>query len=498
MNLRLRWALTFFSMVLYWVIPDSFYGLWVPYLLAFILLLGLKDLSNTLTTLFILSLLLIPSQLYQVTNLSFLKSWLSPLIPLTFLFPSTTLAIQHKRTTGTRYRYWLRLSGFSTFIGNGAFQVAHGISVFLFASSRRGLHLALRSPAFFLPVLWLLTGLLVKLLHLDGIDHLSTAASWIWAPLLCLTFAALNSEQLSVYLRAIAFGLGLSSAFGVVIWLINPSIETPILNLLPFISSLHQARVPGSHDAWAATGFFFHRLKFAHLSLLLLPTLLFIPKRMVQAIVALLVITAIVLSHAAWATIVGGTLLALYVVCKLWKQPRGEVLVAGALLCTIAVHLVLLTQPNLSNTLIAKSPSLQTRQFMATQAVTQIEEQPIGLGHGGYKAWSINHYPTELNNRQLPRTLPHNLGLATLAETGIAGWTIFVALLAYLLSQSMEVLWRTRASKQAKRLALFIGSGTLTLLGLGMLHDPLYHKPVAFGWMLLLGLSHKLSSDHSI
>ena len=135
---------------------------------------------------------------------------------------------------------------------------------------------------------------------------------------------------------------------------------------------------------------------------------------------------------------------------------------------------------------------------MATQAIEQIEKLPIGLGHGGYKAWSLEHYPSELDNRQLPRTLPHNLGLATLAETGVAGWTMFVALLAYLLSQSMEVLWETRKSTQAKRLAFLIGSGTLALLGLGMLHDPLYHKPVAFGWMILSGLSYKLSTDHSI
>ena len=246
--------------------------------------------------------------------LGFLKIWLSPLIPLTFLFPSTTISAQRnvQRNPPTPYRHWLRLSGFTTVIGDGAFQVVHGISVLLVASSWRSFRGALRSPAFFIPVLWLLTGLFLKLLYLDGLDHLSTAASWLWAPLLCLTFAALNSEQLSTYLQAVAVGLGLSSGFGIILWLLNPPLETPILNLLPFISSLHQAQIPGSHDAWAASGFFFHRLKFAHLGLILLPTLLFIPKGLIRTLVASVVIAAITLSHAAWALIVGGALFVLY------------------------------------------------------------------------------------------------------------------------------------------------------------------------------------------
>jgi len=500
MNLRLRWALAILALALYWAIPASLYFLWTPYLLGFVLLFGLRHLGNTLLTLFILSVLLIPIQLYQATQLDFLKSWLCPLIPLTFLFPATACSLEHRahRHPMVGYRHWLRLTGSTTFIGNGAFQIVHGLSVFLFASPSKSFNRVLTSPAFFIPILWLLTGILLKLLQLGGLSHLSTAASWLWAPALCLSFAAFSPEQLRNYLQGIGSGLALSSAFGLVIYIFNPSLEAPILNFLPSISSLHQAKIPGSENTWAASGFFFHRLKFAHLSLLLLPTILFIPSRVIKLLSAVLAVVALVLSHATWAIVVAVALLPLCIVLRLRKLPKAEFVIGAALLCTLAVHGLIVGQPNLSEKLIAKSPSLQTRQFMATQAIEHIEERPYGMGHGSYKAWSIEHYPSEFNNRQLPRTLPHNLGLSTLVETGIAGWSLLVALLTYLLSQSVEVLWKARASAQAKRLAFLIGSATLTFLGLGMLHDPLYHKPVAFGWMVIIGLGHRLRTDHSI
>ena len=62
---------------------------------------------------------------------------------------------------------------------------------------------------------------------------------------------------------------------------------------------------------------------------------------------------------------------------------------------------------------------------MAEQAIEVIVEKPWGLGHGALSigAWRITK---ELNNRQLPRTLPHNLGLSTVVETGILGWTLMM------------------------------------------------------------------------
>ena len=135
---------------------------------------------------------------------------------------------------------------------------------------------------------------------------------------------------------------------------------------------------------------------------------------------------------------------------------------------------------------------------MAKQVTALVADNPLGLGHGGYKTWSIENYPADMTNRQLPRTLPHNLGFASLIETGVIGWSLIVGLLAYLLTLSASVLERSVTSETANLLALTVGGGTIALLGLGMLHDPLYHKPVAFGFMTIIGLGHALRRNHSI
>ena len=56
---------------------------------------------------------------------------------------------------------------------------------------------------------------------------------------------------------------------------------------------------PGQPDQFAAGGFFFHRLKFAHLTLLLLPVLFVLNRRLSYFGLAI-VLVALGLSQATW------------------------------------------------------------------------------------------------------------------------------------------------------------------------------------------------------
>ena len=501
MNLRLRWALALGALTLYWFLPTSIVWLWAGYLACFCLVFALRNFGSLLSTLFILSLLLIPAQLYQTTSIALLKIWFSPLVPLSFLFPDLNRSVSHSRSSNSqpRFKTLIGLSALSTFLGNGAFQILHAFSVILIGERWRMLYKStLKSPALFIPLLWLVTGVLLRIGQNGDLKHLSTSASWLWAPLLCLIFERLNPAQLKHYLRFTLLGLLLSSCFGLGIYLINPSMESSLLRLLPFISSLHQGMLPGTTDTFAVGGFFFHRLKFAHLCLLLLPAVALAPGRWRALLCLVFIGTAIVFSHAVWAWVVLAALLLVYGIYLTRLGPPLTVISGVGVTFALLVHAGLMMKPELNAQMISKSPSLETRQFMAIQATELIVQNPLGLGHGGYKTWSLQHYPDELNNRQLPRTLPHNLGFSTLVETGVMGWTLIVALLAYLLSLSGKVLGQSVTSETTRLVALMLGSGTLALLGLGVLHDPLYHKPVAFGFMTLVALGHRLSRNHSI
>ena len=503
MNFGPRLALSAVSLVAYWLLPTTLPLVWGAYLVVLVLLFGLRDSLSPLIMLVVLSLLLLPLSLYSTKiSLSFLKLWLTPIVPITFLFPDLSRGYGGVRSgvETLRFRPLLSLSALSTFLGNGAFQVAHGLSVLLFGQARTFTTKSiLFSPTFSIPLLWLLLGIGLRVVHQSGFDKLSTALSWIWAPLLCVMFHHFSLHHIRYYLTRAGVGLIMCSVFGFLIYHVNPSIEHPIMAFLPAISSIHQARLPGTTDEFALGGFFFHRLKFAHLSLMLLPTLWFFSSRKVASLSTILVISAIALSHAAWAGAVLIGLTTIHLVLALWKRPPLHLLVSATLLSTVSLGIFFHQDKTLPQSLVAKSPSLQTRALMAESAINLIESTPSGLGHGAYKSWSLEHYPKNLDNRQLPRTLPHNLGLASLVETGVIGWSLIVGLLTYLLSFSFKVLSGSfAASSEHRLLALLIASATLSLIGLGMLHDPLYHKPVAFGWMTVLGLAHALRRNYSI
>ena len=86
-----------------------------------------------------------------------------------------------------------------------------------------------------------------------------------------------------------------------------------------------------------------------------------------------------------------------------------------------------------------------------------------------------------------------------MVETGILGWTLMMTLLTYLLGLSLKAFeMKMPAGTRGAFALVIVGNATIALICLGLLHDPLYHKPVAFGWMLVIALGHRLRSLYSI
>ena len=503
MNLGSRLLLALIAWLIYWLTPTELVALWASCLALSTTVFALRSLSSTLIAFTLLLTLLLPITLYQVDTPSlFYKVWFSPLVPLAFLYPdlNRSKGTAPNRGKENRHQLFLILSGLSTALGNGAFQVMNGLLSLSQGVSKSHLTRELRNigPATSLATLWLILGLLIRLSNNTGIDHLSTAISWIWAPLLCLVFIQLSSRQVSFYLKGLAIGLIASAALGLIVTLINPSPSHPLIEPLVSLGSLHQAMQPGQADQFAAGGFFFHRLKFAHLTLLLLPVLFVLNRRLAYFGLAI-VLVALGLSQATWGGVSLVCMSIIFVTLRIWLPRSPSIYLMAVLAFVIGLHAFISHQPNRTAEIIAGSPSLTTRQFMAEQAIEVIVEKPWGLGHGGFKHWSLENYPKELNNRQLPRTLPHNLGLSTVVETGILGWTLMMTLLTYLLGLSLKAFeMKMPMGQEVRLLSVIVGSATIALICLGLLHDPLYHKPVAFSWMLVIALGHRLRALYSM
>ena len=303
---RVRLLLALIAWLIYWLIPSDLVAIWASYLALLSAIFALRDLTSALISSTLLLTLLLPITLYQVDTPSlFYKVWFSPLIPLSFLYPdlNRTKGAAINRRKEHRHQGFLILSGLSAVLGNGAFQVMHGLLSVFHGLSKSQIARELRGvgPAITLATLWLILGLLLRLSNGTGIDYLSTAISWIWAPFLCLVFIQLSSRQVSFYLKGLAIGLLTSAVLGLIVTLINPSPSHPLIEPLVSLGSLHQAMQPGQPDRFAAGGFFFHRLKYAHLSLLLLPVLFVLRRRLAYFGLAIVLIALTQL--ATWAAV---------------------------------------------------------------------------------------------------------------------------------------------------------------------------------------------------
>jgi len=502
MNLGWRWLLAAISTAIYAIIPIAAYPIWSTLLLAHVVIGVMRQPEATLTAIIVLLTPLLSVTFLSPESLTpvLYYSWYYPLIPMAFLFPDLSRKpYDSSGPTAIRHGPLVGLSGLSLAIGDGIFQIINGCLMLLYTvRATLGFRQILNAPTVIIPLVWLLTGTLLGFYHGGQLTDFSTASAWIWGPLLAFTFSQLSPGQMALYLRLTGTGLVLSSCYGLAIKFLNPAATHPLVKPLLSLGSVHQGMTPGSSAEFTAGGFFFHRLKFAHQSGVLLLTACFQAKWLVAAS-SMVLLSAIIGSGARWGTLmVFGVALAA-IVYRIVNRQRIRLLMI-AVLALVGAQATLYQLPStLRTNTIQSQRSFETRHMMYQSAAEVLHSSPLGLGHGGFKSWSQKHYPTELNNLELPRTLPHNLGLSTLTETGPLGWTCVVLLIVYVLEIGFKGLsGRLPRPLLTRNLSALIVFGTLIFLGLGILHDPLYHRPVAYAWMVLLGVAQHLRRAHSI
>lgn len=241
-------------------------------------------------------------------------------------------------------------------------------------------------------------------------------------------------------------------------------------------------RIPGT-DRFMGGGLLFHRLKFSHISGLVLVTTAVGARSFTGSLRWMAVASGLVGFVAVWVfphARMGAVAAAVGIVVAVIAVARSK---KRALLVCLAIGLV-------STAIVALSPTMQERFRAATTAggsgdrthllrsgVSAVRTYPIaGVGPGHF---APRHFPHERMPEHVRRNpgKAHNQFLSTAAETGVIGGVLFVVML----------VWFGFRARRRRLGALTLGGlaffGTLSLV-----HDPLFQTAFSLGVVLLLGL----------
>ena len=287
--------------------------------------------------------------------------------------------------------------------------------------------------------------------------------------------------------------LTLSSITAIAQYIFNPDLEAVLLAPLRVFSAAAQTRVPGTTDQMVAGGFYFHRLKLAHVLLLGIGLLLARqmfgdpPARRRAMELGLLAIFGV----ALLLTFTRGALLgvtAATCACALLASRRWRFAAVSGL---IAVALVTLAVPSLRARAmsIGSADAAGERALLWSQAVEIVADRHYGVGLGAYPSAVREHYEAVPVGAYVPpHHYAHNLVLSAWAETGPLGLAAYVWIWMSLLLACATTLLRAPPEDQLPRIAA--AAGLFAVVGLwtvGLTHDVLYHKPVALTFAALVG-----------
>jgi O-antigen ligase len=260
-----------------------------------------------------------------------------------------------------------------------------------------------------------------------------------------------------------------------------------------------QGRVPGSLRS-AAAGFYFHRLKMAHVLLLGLAALwgrqMVMPlarRRRAIELAALVVRWACLLLTFARAAALGGALASVACLCFAARPLRW----AG--LCLAVVGCLGLSQlPGVQDRLLSSQTpqTASVRGLIWSQAVRAIADHPLGVGLGNYTQ-VIGRYYDQVDPSFATRTYPHNVLLAAWAETGPVGlfayaaiWLHFLwACLRRLVSQVPAGSKDTAGGRAAGGRRGVAAAGLFAVCAfwtVGLTHDVLYHNVVGQAYVAFM------------
>ena len=270
-------------------------------------------------------------------------------------------------------------------------------------------------------------------------------------------------------------------------------------DLRPGSGALSFLRVP-SDQAWVpntwrtvAGGFYFHRLKMAHVLLVGIACLavrqvclpLPLRRRLLEsAALSLLGVTLFyTFARGAWlglAAVVG--------VCVLLSSWRWR---AALVMLALGTSMALMALPAQRARLysMADPAASAIRATVWQQAVTVLHEHPWGVGLGNYTPVIGRYYDRIEQGQGLPRTYPHNMVLGAWAETGPVGLTGYVSAWVLFLGFCGAAIRRSRTEAPERVAWGATGlAATAALWVVGLTHDVLFHNAVALAFCGMAGL----------
>ncbi|MBI5510089.1 MAG: O-antigen ligase family protein [Deltaproteobacteria bacterium] len=338
---------------------------------------------------------------------------------------------------------------------------------------------------------WLAAGLVAVALGHEGLhraSELGILVPLLALPLVLIAVRALPPRWLALATAAFVLTLAVACVFALLQFAFNVRPGESIARVASTVAS--QGRIPGDFERTAAGGFYFHRLKMAHVLLLGIGVLW--SRQLFGALSARRRVAELVLLGLYACTLMftytRGALLAAAVamVATLVFAPR-RYKVAGLGLAVVA-GILMLSIPSVRGRLasIGGSEAKAVRALIWSQGVRIIADHPLGVGLSNYPAVVNRYYDAEDPHFDI-RTYPHNILFAAWAEAGPIGLVAYAMAWLQVILGCIAALWR-RGGDRALRVTAGAGLfGVTALFVVGLTHDVLFHKPVALAFSLLVG-----------
>jgi O-antigen ligase len=300
-----------------------------------------------------------------------------------------------------------------------------------------------------------------------------------------LVVAALSGVRWTVVELAAVAGWTGSVALGLVQHLVRWEVPLPPLLRLP-VDRVHEVFAPGSRPRFAAGGFFFHRLRFAHGAIALLGPALSAAfratPRLRQWLAIWLALTCGLAVYLSFARAALGATVALGMLAgvALSRGSGRRLGIAGVLLLLLAVFLA----PGWRARLADASENVFDGERAAARAGgwDLVKLHPfLGVGFGNYHAAALARSATTGLAPQLARDA-HALWLTAWAETGLGGLFLW---LVWQLSLARALWRRARAGAWPAAGALL---SWVAFQGLALVHHLPFHSSVHLTFALVWGV----------
>lgn len=344
--------------------------------------------------------------------------------------------------------------------------------------------------------LWIVAGCLAFVFGGEGWlrpKELGRIAPFLMLPVVFGAVTRVEPLWVKRAIHAFVISLSLSCAFALLQYFSDLNAHTGFMDWIGTVSSRTQLWAPGQGERLVAGGFYFHRLKMAHVLLLGLALLaarqvfaaLSTRQRALEGAVATLFLTVLFLTYTR-AAILGlgvGCAVGVWFASRRWKFLFLLISLVAIGFASSDAHV---RERLLS---IGDGAASAERSSIWSQAIVVISDYPAGVGLGNYPTVIDRYYNALEGAERFPRTYAHNLLLSAWAETGPLGlmgylwiWVVFGVV-------CWRVLRTERLSSPESRWIAAAGlMGVTAMWVVGLTHDVLYHKPVCLTFSAFLGV----------